>query len=253
MIAPRRLTCLAHPFLVLPLALLGGCTTPGATQAAEAPAAQPAPLSAAEDEEDEGESAEDSTRKIAKKRHELAMARMQRELDQLGNEEKLRAAQHRSRHAELAVAEAEQALAHFQENEAPLARQREQLDVDGATGRRDDAQAEFDELEAMYAEEEFAQSTKELVLRRGRRSLEHSNRRLVMATEALRHLVEVEQPKKARELAQALDGKRSDRTAARVALQRAELELAMGAQKSSFSIQNLEHELAELAADESES
>ena len=251
MIAPRRFTRLALPLLALPLALLLGCATPVATQVAGDSAAEPGSPSAAQDEEDEDESAEDSARKIAKKRHELAMAHLQRELDQLGNEEKLRAAHHRLRQAEQAVAEAESALAHFQQNEAPLARRREQLDVDGATGRRDDSQAELEELEAMYSEEEFAQSTKELVLRRGRRSLEHSNRRLAMATEELRHLVEVEQPKRVRELTQALEGKRSDLTAAGVAGQRAQLELAMGTQKTSFSIENLERELAELTDDES--
>jgi len=70
-----------------------------------------------------------------------------------------------------------------------------QLKLDQATGRATDAEAELAELESMYEDEEFAEKTKELVLNRGRRSLDHARRGLEIQEQKLQQLVEYELPK----------------------------------------------------------
>ena len=68
------------------------------------------------------------------------------------------------------------------------------LDLDRAQGRATDAELELAELEAMYADEEFAEKTKELVINRGRRAVEHAQRALEIQRRKLARLKEVELP-----------------------------------------------------------
>jgi hypothetical protein len=109
--------------------------------------------------------------------------------------------------------------------------------LDASKGRADDAAAELTELEAMYAEEEFATKTKELVITRSRRDLELSRRSLELARRRKAAQDTYEHPAKERDLAQAVKSAEKElleaeqslakkRLATKIALAKAEQEFA---------------------------
>ena len=186
---------------------------------------------------------------LAEKEHELAMARIELRLAAMKSEDEAVDARLAVRRAEAEVQEAERALVAYRDVEAPLARGRSALTLDRARGRAEDSQAELKELEAMYAEEEFALSTKELVIRRGRRSLEHAQRSLALEEIESTHQSEHEIPAKTRGLERALEKATAGLESARRALERGELEREMRMAKARFRVGELERELGELRAE----
>jgi paraquat-inducible protein B len=132
--------------------------------------------------------AEDARTEVAKTERRLHIAERKTEVAHLGAEiEAVR--------AEAAVAEARRKLEaargeleHFRAHTRPTKTQAAEIDRDQARYAAEHAQAELAELEAMYEAEEFAEMTKELVLRRGRRSLEIALRRLEVEGAKLRAL-----------------------------------------------------------------
>ncbi len=80
---------------------------------------------------------------------------------------------------ELELAQSE--LAHFVEVDIKLSAAEAELSLDRTRGRLDDSRAELQQLLDMYKDEEFAMSTKELVISRGKRSVEQSERSLDLA------------------------------------------------------------------------
>ena len=113
-----------------------------------------------------------------------------------------------------------------------------QLDLDGSIGRAKDAELELAELQAMYDEEDFAEKTKELVLERGRRSLAHSKRRLVIAKERMRQLVEEELPGEERDLMW-------DLKAAKIGFNDAQRDLSIATLSLKIDSLQAEHDLQE--------
>lgn len=104
-------------------------------------------------------------------------------------------------HAEIengvAVAKAERELAMeterlhvFTGRTAPNRIQQAQLDLVQAEDRATEAREEFEQLEKMYAEDDFADGTKEIVLERGRRRLERSQEDLRLRRESFNILTE---------------------------------------------------------------
>lgn len=69
-------------------------------------------------------------------------------------------------------------LEHHEQYTAPNRLARGQLDQRYAEDRYEESQEEMTQLELMYAEEDFADKTKEIVLQRGRRRLERSRTNL---------------------------------------------------------------------------
>ena len=69
-------------------------------------------------------------------------------------------------------------LQHHEQYTAPNRLARGQLDLRNAEDRSKESQEEMTQLELMYAEEDFADKTKEIVLQRGRRRLERSRTNL---------------------------------------------------------------------------
>lgn len=113
-----------------------------------------------------------------------------------------------------------------------------QLDLDRATGRATDAGLELAELEAMYADEEFAEKTKELVLTRGRRNAEHARRGLELQERKLAQLTQTELPEEEQGLKQALMRAKHERKAA-------QLEIEVVGLKTKVTIERAEEELRE--------
>lgn len=100
--------------------------------------------------------------------------------------------------------EARRDLAAFTTAERVFQQQEAELGLDGARNRLMDAEAEMGELEAMYAADDFAEITKELVLARGRRSLEMAQRGLALSEAKFGLLTGHTLPAKQRELERAV-------------------------------------------------
>ena len=100
------------------------------------------------------------------------------------------AAEHAQIQNQIAVAEAEgeleleqRRLAAFRDRSAPSRIEWSRLGLLRAEDRVKEAEEELTQLKLMYAEEDFADQTKEIVLERGRRRLERSRRDLELRTE----------------------------------------------------------------------
>ena len=131
----------------------------------------------ATDKTDSDDSADDSAkrdqtrRKLEIARQKLAKARLAAEHGEIETESKITTAEQN-----LNVATTK--LQQLQEYIAPNKLARAELGLQGSQDRFNESQEEMTQLELMYAEEEFAEKTKEIVLQRGKRRLERSRRDL---------------------------------------------------------------------------
>ncbi|UCG32816.1 MAG: hypothetical protein JSU68_14260 [Phycisphaerales bacterium] len=153
----------------------------------------------ADQEEKEAEAQAEDRRKLAKLERDIEIAR-----------QKLVKAQVAGKHGQIqnqvAVAEAERELeleqrrlATFERRSAPNRIEWSRLGLLRAEDRLKEAEEELAQLELMYAEEDFADQTKEIVLERGRRRLERSRCDLELRTQDHAILTEETIPTELRE------------------------------------------------------
>ena len=117
----------------------------------------------------------------------------------------------------------------FMNHERPKKLAEARLGLDRSEHRRELAKDELDELISMYEAEEFAELTKELVLKRGRKSLEFAERQLELTRKSMALLEGEELPKQQRDLELALQK-------AEHALRDAELDHERGAIKTDMAL-----------------
>ena len=138
-------------------------------------------------------------RKVVKLERDMRVAQHKLEKARLSTEHtRLRNA------ASLAKAEAEldvstRKLKTFNERSAPNRIAWGELSLRRAEDRAQEAQEELEQLELMYSEDEFADQTKEIVLERGRRRLERSQRQLELQRKDFATLQEETLPVERRE------------------------------------------------------
>jgi hypothetical protein len=152
----------------------------------------------AEEKEDQREERDDAIADLAKARLDLEIARME--------------AMHESRRDRVASEEArkdkEEAqlkLDTFLRDEKPERLARLELGLEQGRDRVYQSEQELKELEAMYAAEDFASMTKELVLHRGRKQVEFARRELALDESAAKRTREVELPLEETEKQRALE------------------------------------------------
>ena len=112
------------------------------------------------------------------------------------------------------------ALTNFKEHEAPAALEKAKISLKSAQNSATHAADEFKELVAMYKADEFAEMTKELVLKRGRSRMALAERRLEVQRDQLTNLQSFTHPAKLREL----EGKAKDAAAAVHAARQSQLQ-----------------------------
>ena len=224
--------------------LFGLCLGPGciASVGNSSPQADSSKAAATEKKSDD---AKDSAKAVAEARHDLEVAGLELDLA-----ESKGTAERTKREQALATAEAERAEAEadlqvFLTSELPTKIGKGELDLERARNRVIDSEAELAELEAMYAEEEFAASTKEIVLSRGRRNLTLARRGLELKEAEQVRLVDHELPKKERGLRRALENKANALAAARRSLERHQLEQRLALTKAERASVKAEQELEE--------
>lgn len=86
--------------------------------------------------------------------------------------------------AELALERATAELEHLEAYTIPRRLAQEDLGLDRSRGRLADAEAELQQMRDMYKDEEFATSTKELVITRSERNVDQQKRSLALAEAA---------------------------------------------------------------------
>ncbi len=151
---------------------------------------------------------------------QVRVGKLQAKLDRMRDTSKRTAATVAlTKAARLAKAAAD-ALANFQAYEAPTALETAKISLKSAQDSATHAEDEFKELVAMYKADEFAEMTKELVLKRGRSRMVLANRRLAVQESRLANLKNFIHVAKLRDLR----GKARDATAAEDAAQRAQSE-----------------------------
>jgi hypothetical protein len=135
------------------------------------------------DQEKEAEAEAADRRNLAKLERDVEIARQKLVKAQV-------AAEHSQIQNQIAVTEAEgeleleqRRLAAFRDRSAPNRIEWSRLGLLRADDRVKEAEEELTQLKLMYAEEDFADQTKEIVLERGRRRLERSRRDLELRTE----------------------------------------------------------------------
>jgi hypothetical protein len=180
---------------------------------------------------------EDSEDDQAEAAFKLKTARAKLELAELSAQRSLAEAEQALREAERELAEAQQKMAAFTQVDRPQRQGKAELAIKRAQYDLEEAQAELAELEAMYAEEQFAAMTKELVLQRGRRALEVATLDLELERLSTSHVLEHELPMEQGELEWAL-------AAARDALSQAQQKLLHTKAESQLEVDEARHEVS---------
>ena len=184
-------------------------------------------------------------RKVEKATHELELARIELQIAELSSRIDLEASRAALRKETRSLEEARTALEHFKTHTHPVTLEKAKIKLDRATHKADHARDELQELEAMYDAEEFAEMTKELVLKRGRRSLELSERELAVEQRSFDVVAKHDLPKELRELEEAQEAAGEDLGAAQLSLQKEELSSLVALTRARHKIDDLEHDLSE--------
>ncbi len=222
--------------LLVALAGLGSCIGPSvrverAASAAESGAAKSDPKS------DEAA--------LRKKQREVEYAQLALESARLDAENDLRASERAVAYAERELEAAERELEHYAKNTTALELDERTLSVDRSKQNVVEAAEELAELEAMYAQEDFAKTTKELVMTRGRTRLEMSRRDLALAERRARFLVEFEQRKRMRELEERVTKARHGLEESRARHAKQKLDKRLGLLKSEHAVEDAKRALDE--------
>lgn len=151
------------------------------------------------EEKEEKKDPKKLARKVEKVTRDLELARIELQIAELSARIESDSARAAVEKAKASLGEAKLALEHFKEHEQPVAREKADIDLDRSSNRADHAKDELDELVAMYTAEEFAEMTKELVLKRGRRNLELAERSLAIERRKVDMLDRHDLPKQLRD------------------------------------------------------
>jgi hypothetical protein len=237
------------PFLFLACASAPTATTaPAPAAASDKPDAKP--QDGAKKDDDAAKAKAD-----AKKQKQKELRGKQRELEAAAIENQVaeldRTVRQWSIDAQLAKTGAEldhaqRSLKVFLEEQKPRELEEKRIGFDQSTYYAEHQKDELGELTAMYDADEFARTTKELVLKRGRRSLEMAERSLAIARRELTHFESIVLPQRERELRQKLADAELERKKAEVEANKAKIEFEQALKKARFRQADLTEDIAEL-------
>jgi hypothetical protein len=184
--------------------------------------------------------------KLRKKERELGYARMELEIAKLSS-----AADERE--SDVAVEDAKRKLEvatkdrdNFMNMEKPTQLAGNQLSLDRSKQSMEESKQELVELEAMYKQEDFAELTKELVISRGRKRLEFSQRGFELAQKAQQELVGHDLPKKEMEANQAVEKAEKALREVQAKKDRGAIEIKLKLMRAEHKIDDLEREIEKM-------
>ena len=236
-----KLSHLAHAGLAT-LALLW---TSGCIVAVESKGANvPGEVQYDEDGEyDDAADADDDGLEAEKLERELQRAQMKMQVAALGAGTDRLKAQRKVDDAGRELEQARRALDLFLSYEQPHELAESQLSLDRAHHRRELQVDELKELEAMYAEEDFAEMTKELVLKRGRKNVEFAERSLELAMRKFEVKRTEELPKRQRELEQKVVAAEGELRDAEVGREKNEIQVELDLMEARTKLEEAEREM----------
>ncbi|MBX3462106.1 MAG: hypothetical protein KF830_02970 [Planctomycetes bacterium] len=232
---------------------LSGCATPPTAPAPAAPTPAAAPsdpaaaaAKAAAEAKQQQDQKRDKQKTLRHKQQELAHAKVEVQLHEIERRSRLLAVESTLERTAADLEVARRELEVFLQDVRPREIESRRISLDGSVYHAEHSKEELAELTAMYEADEFARTTKELVLKRGRRSMEMAERRLAVERREFAHYEQFELPKRERDLRHKLADAELARKRAEFDADKARLELDMGGRKLTERIAELETEIREL-------
>jgi hypothetical protein len=185
-------------------------------------------------------------KELRQKQHELDYSDAEYETSSTDLQARTLGAKAAQAKAEAELAKARTELDTWQKVQRPKEVDDKRLSVDRQTYSAEEAKDELAELEATYQADEFAKTTKELVLKRSRRKLEVSERELALAKKDLDTLSQTTHPQKEKELTRKVTESEAELEKARVDLRKLELEASLAARKAKDRSEDLKRDVQDL-------
>lgn len=183
-------------------------------------------------------------RKETKLQRALDVARMKVEQSRMAMDQTLDKKRHALEKAERALDMEERKFATFQEDELKSRIAWSELRLQQGQDRLMEDREELQQLEQMYSSDDFADGTKEIVLERGRRRLERSEKDAELRLLDQQVLISKTIPIETAEFELKLDDKRRALTEAREDLQEAELDARIKMTQAEGAVREAEDDLA---------
>ena len=230
------------------LALIAcACASTGNASAPPSGASDSEKQASAEGEKkDPAKEAEKKQDDLIKKKHELECAAIALEIGRLDAQADEISTRRAVEDAERALELAARDLGNFQKVVRELEASEKALDLDRARQNVHEAEQELAELEAMYANEQFAGTTKELVLTRGRTRLELSKRAHEHAKRRAEQLKSFDHPKREQDLAIAVDKAEKSLQDAKAKEQRAAVQRKLDGLKAEHAVEEAQRSVVRL-------
>lgn len=185
-------------------------------------------------------------KELRNKERELDAAKVEQQIAELDRAVRQRSIEMSLRKTATDLAKAQQDLEVFLRDVKPREQEEHRISLDQSTHRAEHSKDELNELVAMYEADEFAKTTKELVLKRGRRELEMAERYLAVARKEAAHFEEVALPQRERDLRDKVVDAQHERMKAETEAEKAKLELGLAATKTTQRLGDLATEIQEL-------
>jgi hypothetical protein len=132
----------------------------------------------------------------------------------------------------------------FEKREMPAKIAKAQLDLQNSRDGLDNSQEELEQLEIMYKEQDLADKTREIVIRRAKRDLERARQRLGLQEAEATLLTERTLPQDREKLALDVEEKEREIARAERAAQKATLEKRIALMAAESDIKRIEAEMA---------
>ncbi len=183
---------------------------------------------------------------LRNKRRDLDYARIEQQTGELDRRTRAVTVEAALLRTAAELEQARRSLDLFLSEQRPREVEDKKISLDRSIYRAEEAKEELGELVAMYEADEFAKTTKELVLKRGRRQAELAERDLAVTK---RESVEFEQyslPQRERELRQKVADGEVERKKVEFDAEKARLEVQIAERKAKERLTDLEEEIADL-------
>lgn len=234
---------------LIPLALIAvaSCATPMTNSQTAGEADKPVAADAKADKgKDDAKAAEAKADELRKKQRELDYAKLQLEITRLDVAADERGAKTAVDNAERDLANAKLERDNFMNTVKPLEIADHTLSLDRSKQYVTESEQELKELETMYSKEEFAGTTKELVLTRGRNRLDMAKRDLDLSKKRNDQMTAFEHPKRERDLTVAVERATQAASEAHAKLDKGTLEHKLTLLKAEHGIEDLQREIEKL-------
>jgi hypothetical protein len=246
-----RLRLLLGSFLLS--SIVAACASTPVAQSQDDPAAKP-PAARGGDKDQGTDKEKAAARKqknkdLRTKEREVEAAKVEQQIAEIDRAVRQRGIEMGLHKAAADLTKARADLEVFLATVKPHELEEKRIGLDQSLHRLEHSKDELGELVAMYEADEFAKTTKELVLKRGRREVEMAERYLVVAQKEMQHFEQIVLPQRERELRdKVVDAEHEQRKADSEAA-KARLEVAQATKKEAQRLADLQEEIAELRAE----